>query len=554
MPSSKPSPPSETTSSSGHESSASGHEVAATPPTFFVQDQHESTYGGSEGTRDPFSTPEHSVPPTPAPASIISFSGSAYFSEQPVYRRHDSRVSVQSGLRQSTSDVQEQSRASVARIDSLPSSARSPARSSFMPPRLLRQSTYHEARGTARMSVAPRVKRKMRSSMLTGIIEKPWLSEKDKMATLSHWVVYLVAFLGIAAAAIRCYFAWVQTLRLGNVCLVMEDNFDTFDTNVWTHEVSMSGFGNAEFEMTTDSSNNSFVRDGHLYIVPTLTSDVIGYNNIFNGFTYNLTGCTDANLTSCGAVSNETLGTVIPPVMSARIHTRDSYALTYGRVEISAKLPRGDWLWPALWMLPVNDTYGPWPRSGEIDIMEARGNSPDYKAQGIDYVRGSLNWGPFSWLNGVSKTFGWWTNRRKTFADGFHTFALEWSPKFIRIYVDSRLTYMLTLKFNEPFFKRGDFPPVVANGTDFIQLQDPWAQGTPNVAPFDQPFYLIMNVAVGGTNGWFPDGVGDKPWLDGSLTAMRDFAKMQDEWYATWPTNVEDRALVIDSVKMWRLC
>ncbi|KAJ3009846.1 hypothetical protein NUW54_g2656 [Trametes sanguinea] len=219
-------------------------------------------------------------------------------------------------------------------------------------------------------------------------------------------------------------------------------------------------------------------------------------------------------------------------------------------------------------MLPVNDTYGAWPRSGEIDIMEARGNSVEYKAQygsstyvvqerilihilqssrGIDYVRGSLNWGPFTWLNGVSKTFGWWTNRRKTFADGFHTYALEWSPEFIRIYVDSRLTYMLVLKFNEPFFERGDFPSVVANGSEYIQLQDPWAGGTRNVAPFDQPFYLIMNVAVGGTNGWFPDGVGNKPWLDGSITAMRDFAAKQDDWYATWPQNVEDRALVVDS-------
>ena len=114
-------------------------------------------------------------------------------------------------------------------------------------------------------------------------------------------------------------------------------------------------------------------------------NNVIGYNNIFNGFTYNLTGCTDANLTSCGAVSNETLGTVIPPVMSARIHTRDSYALKYGRVEISAKLPRGDWLWPALWMLPVDDAYGAWPRSGEIDIMEARGNGVDYTAQYVTF-------------------------------------------------------------------------------------------------------------------------------------------------------------------------
>lgn len=62
--------------------------------------------------------------------------------------------------------------------------------------------------------------------------------------TLSYWIVYAVAFLGIAASAIRCYFTWKQTLRLGNLCLVMEDNFDTFDLeNTWTQEVSMSGFG-----------------------------------------------------------------------------------------------------------------------------------------------------------------------------------------------------------------------------------------------------------------------------------------------------------------------
>ena len=195
-------------------------------------------------------------------------------------------------------------------------------------------------------------------------------------------------------------------------------------------------------------------------------------------------------------------------------------------------------------------------------------------------MRGSLNWGPFSWLNGVSKTFGWWTNRRKTFADGFHSYVLEWDARFMRIYVDSRLTYMLYLRFDEPFFQRGDFPSVVANGTGFVQLQDPWSNGTRNVAPFDKPFYLIMNVAVGGTNGWFPDGVGDKPWLDGSLSecrhshsreieylesgsiademvdadAMTDFAQAQSEWYATWPQNVEDRALVVDSVKMWQQC
>ena len=86
-------------------------------------------------------------------------------------------------------------------------------------------------------------------------------------------------------------------------------------------------------------------------------------------------------MTACGAVSNATSGSVINPVQSARLTTRLSHHITYGKVEIVAKLPRGDWLWPALWMLPVDDAYGPWPNSGEIDIMESRGNSPDYKAQ-----------------------------------------------------------------------------------------------------------------------------------------------------------------------------
>ncbi|OJA16599.1 hypothetical protein AZE42_12376 [Rhizopogon vesiculosus] len=63
---------------------------------------------------------------------------------------------------------------------------------------------------------------------------------------------------------------------------------------------------------------------------------------------------------------------------------------------------------------------------------------------------------------------------------------------------------MLELSFNKPFFTRGDFPSVVQNGTQPIVLQNPWVNGT-NATPFDQEFYLIINLAVGGTNGWFPD-------------------------------------------------
>lgn len=185
--------------------------------------------------------------------------------------------------------------------------------------------------------------------------------------------------------------------------------------------------------MATNSPNNSFVEDGILYMVPTLTSDVIGTSAVFDGHTFNLTGCTAANQTGCGVVSNITTQTVINPVQSARLTTINSTSIRYGKVEIRARNPRGDWLWPALWMLPLNNTYGPWPISGEIDIMESRGNDISYPEQGRNFVRGSLNWGPLTFLNEVSKTFGWWNSRRSGYDQDFHIYTLEWSSKFMYV-------------------------------------------------------------------------------------------------------------------------
>ena len=187
---------------------------------------------------------------------------------------------------------------------------------------------------------------------------------------------------------------------------------------------------NGEFEMMVNSPNNSFIEDGVLYLVPTLTSNVIG-TNVPDGFVYNVTGCTSTNGSACGAVQNSTLKQIINPVQSARLTTVNTTSIRYGRVEIRARIPTGDWIWPALWMLPVNNVYGPWPLSGEIDIMEARGNPRSYPAQGVDFVRGSLNWGPLATLNENFRTFGWWQARRSTFNQGFHTYVLEWSDKFM---------------------------------------------------------------------------------------------------------------------------
>lgn len=124
--------------------------------------------------------------------------------------------------------------------------------------------------------------------------------------------------------------------------------------------------------MTTDSLNNSFVSNGRLYILPTLTSDSVPMSEILDGFVYNITGCTynitqgeaytnsintnsNANVTAigsenfdaaayyaaCSAVSNATANTVINPVQSARLSTRKTASMKYGRVEVVAKIPTG---------------------------------------------------------------------------------------------------------------------------------------------------------------------------------------------------------------------
>jgi hypothetical protein len=198
--------------------------------------------------------------------------------------------------------------------------------------------------------------------MLSGDITKPWIGKKDRAARISYILTYSMLLIGVAASAFRCYSGWRGVSLVGPLCMVLEDDFNgnDLDSSVWTREVDMGGFGcvafvpspsliffltegdrNGEFEMTTASSNNSFVRNGELYILPTLTSDVIGRNAIFDGHTFNLTGCTNTNLTACGAVSNGTSGTVINPVMSARISTKGKRSIRYGKVEVRAKLPRG---------------------------------------------------------------------------------------------------------------------------------------------------------------------------------------------------------------------
>src|ERR1700737_4407941 len=98
---------------------------------------------------------------------------------------------------------------------------------------------------------------------------------------------------------------------------------------------------NGEFQMTTTSSSNLYTANSNLYIVPTLTSNEIGVDKIFDGGNYTLQGCTTDNKTACTASSNSGRGSVINPVQSARINTRGKKNIAFGKVEVRAKLPQG---------------------------------------------------------------------------------------------------------------------------------------------------------------------------------------------------------------------
>lgn len=180
---------------------------------------------------------------------------------------------------------------------------------------------------------------------------------------------------------------------------------------------------------------------------------------------------------------------------SSRVSTWESFAFKFGTLEIRAKIPGGDWIWPALWMMPRFDVYGGWPRSGEIDLMESRGNRALFNGNvqvGTEQVGSTLHFGPQWNINGwptAHHTF----NQAPGFNEQFHLYKLVWTPSYMHFLVDDRL--IGTIHVGNGFWDRGGF---WNSGHS-----NPWEGGT-IMAPFDQEFYVIMNVAVGGT-AFFPE-------------------------------------------------
>lgn len=284
-----------------------------------------------------------------------------------------------------------------------------------------------------------------------------------------------------------------------------------------------------------------------LHIKPTLQDEkLIVMNNIINLTASGL--CTSNTWNNCVASTNITNGTIVPPVRSGRLNTRLGASIKYGRVEVRAKIPQGDWLWPAIWMMPVSETYGAWPASGEIDIMESRGNNHSYSLGGNEMVSSALHWGPDPQNDAYQHTTNFKRALHSEYGEQFHTFGLEWSEKYLYTYVDTKLLQVAYNTFKEPFWRQGGFPFATPEGKRLI---DPWTQTGRPQTPFDQEFYLIINVAVGGSNGWFQDGHDGKPWIDASPYARTDFWNARSKWLPTWEKNGQ---MLVDRVQMWQQC
>ncbi|HMB25270.1 MAG: family 16 glycosylhydrolase [Chloroflexota bacterium] len=215
--------------------------------------------------------------------------------------------------------------------------------------------------------------------------------------------------------------------------IVWHDEFDgtELDFKNWTFDLGGDGWGNQEVETYTDRQENVRVEDGLLVIEAREEEELI------DGRQYS----------------------------SARLKTEGLHAWQYGRIEARIKLPYGQGIWPAFWMLGEDIETSSWPASGEIDIMEFIGNEPDQ-------IYATVHGPGYSEDNGVGSSL---TASAESLKNDFHMYAVEWEANEICWYFDDQQYFKVT------------------------------AQDVPARWVFDHPFFIILNVAVGGEWPGYPD-------------------------------------------------
>lgn len=277
--------------------------------------------------------------------------------------------------------------------------------------------------------------------------EKPWVTgAKDPNFKRKRWekVIFWSSIgLGVLIGGAICALAYIS-VSTGTFCPIWEDEFGSIDADSWSFEIQRGGFGTGAFDWTTDDPTNAYTDAEGLHIVPTLTTETtdITPEQIYDGYELNLTTaktCTTTDHKMCSVLSDKKTGDIVNPVRSARMTTKGKKSIRYGKVEVVAKMPKGDWLWPAIWMMPEEEVYGSWPMSGEIDIAESRGNNPDTYPDGRNSIISALHWGPSTGTDAFWRTSGKHNLRRTDYSKNFHTYGLEWTEDYLFMYIDNQL-------------------------------------------------------------------------------------------------------------------
>lgn len=241
--------------------------------------------------------------------------------------------------------------------------------------------------------------------------------------------------------------------------LLWHDEFDGDSLNMdnWNMEPREPGWTNNELQEYTQSTDNIFVRDGKLILKAIKTQK--------NGKDYYTSG---------------------------KVNSQNKRDFMYGKVVARAKAPEGQGLWPAIWMMPTNESYyGQWPKCGEIDIMEVLGNQTHIAYCTVHYGE------PHAEQQGLK------TLTSGSFADSFHEYSVEWEPGEMRFYIDG--TLVLTVN---------DWFTAVAGEDE-----------KPYPAPFNQTFFVQMNLAVGGNWPGNPDETTDFSKAEFEIDYVRVYQK-----------------------------
>ena len=238
-------------------------------------------------------------------------------------------------------------------------------------------------------------------------------------------------------------------LPAGEWMLTWSEEFSSADGSApeaskWTYDLGGGGWGNQELEAYTSRRENARIQNGNL-VITARREKFAGTDGIARDYT------------------------------SARLKTQDLFSQAYGRFEARIKIPNGQGIWPAFWMLGNDINTVGWPKCGEIDVMENIGREP-----GI--IHGSLH-GPSSISHTADLTATAALPTGQNYSDDFHLYAVEWEPGTVRFYVDSN---------NYATFTRTQWP----TGEQWV---------------FDHPFFIILNLAVGGAWPGSPDATTQFP-------------------------------------------